>query len=137
MYAIRSYYAISLYLQQAVAGMQYLSFLIGVGLGITLLHAAFGFSGGWRRFIRERDSAGIRAQLLLLGLTSLLFFPLLGQVFSSIDASAALAPAGVSVLAGAFLFGIGMQLGGGCGSGTLYTMGRITSYNVCYTKLLR
>ncbi len=116
--------AISLYLQQAVAGMQYLSFLIGVGLGITLLHAAFGFSGGWRRFIRERDSAGIRAQLLLLGLTSLLFFPLLGQVFSSIDASAALAPAGVSVLAGAFLFGIGMQLGGGCGSGTLYTMGQ-------------
>jgi hypothetical protein len=30
---------------------------------------------------------------------------------------------GVSVLVGAFLFGIGMQLGGGCGSGTLYTVG--------------
>jgi len=116
--------AISLYLQQAVGGMQYLSFLIGVGLGITLLHAAFGFSGGWRRFIRDRDGAGIRAQLLLLGLTSLLFFPLLGQVIPAIQAGPALAPAGVSVLAGAFLFGIGMQLGGGCGSGTLYTMGQ-------------
>jgi uncharacterized membrane protein YedE/YeeE len=116
--------AISLYLQQGVAGMQYLSFLIGVGLGITLLHAAFGFSGGWRHFIREGDGTGVRAQLLLLGLTSLLFFPLLGQVFPAIQPGAALAPAGVSVLVGAFLFGIGMQLGGGCGSGTLYTMGQ-------------
>ena len=101
--------AISLYLQHAIASVQYLSFLIGVGLGITLLHAAFGFSGGWRRFIRERESAGVRAQLLLPGLTSLLFFPLLGEVFPSIQPGAALAPAGVSVLVGAFLFGIGMQ----------------------------
>jgi hypothetical protein len=30
---------------------------------------------------------------------------------------------GVSVLVGAFLFGLGMQLGGGCASGTLYTAG--------------
>ena len=30
---------------------------------------------------------------------------------------------GISVLVGAFLFGLGMQLGGGCASGTLYTAG--------------
>jgi len=30
---------------------------------------------------------------------------------------------GISLLVGAFAFGIGMQLGGGCGSGTLYTVG--------------
>ena len=30
---------------------------------------------------------------------------------------------GVSVIVGAFLFGLGMQLGGGCASGTLYTAG--------------
>lgn len=116
--------AISLYIQHAVSGTQYLTFVIGVGLGITLLHAAFGFSGGWRLFIRDRNGTGIRAQLLLLALTSLLFFPLLGQFFPSIQASAALAPVGTSVIVGAFLFGIGMQLGGGCGSGTLYTMGQ-------------
>ena len=68
--------AICLYLQQSLAGTQYLTFIIGVGLGVTLLHAAFGFTGGWRLFIRDRDSAGIRAQILLLGLTSLFFFPL-------------------------------------------------------------
>ena len=116
--------ATSLYIQQSVVGTQYLLFLIGVGLGVALLHAAFGFTGGWRLFIRDRDGTGVRAQILLLGLTSLLFFPLLGQVFPSVQAGAALAPVGTSVLAGAFLFGIGMQLGGGCGSGTLYTMGQ-------------
>jgi len=115
---------ISLFMQQSIAGAQYLTFLIGVGLGITLMHAAFGFSGSWRSFIRDRNGKGIRAQLLLLGITSLLFFPVLGQVFPSIQAGYALAPVGTSVLVGAFLFGIGMQLGGGCGSGTLYTMGQ-------------
>ena len=32
-------------------------------------------------------------------------------------------PIGVSVAVGAFLFGLGMQLGGGCASGTLFTVG--------------
>ena len=32
-------------------------------------------------------------------------------------------PVGTALLVGAFLFGIGMQLGGGCGSGTLYAAG--------------
>ena len=35
----------------------------------------------------------------------------------------ATAPVGVSVLVGAAIFGLGMQLGGGCGSGTLFTVG--------------
>lgn len=35
----------------------------------------------------------------------------------------AIGPVGVSVTLGAFLFGIGMQLGGGCGSGTMFTVG--------------
>jgi uncharacterized membrane protein YedE/YeeE len=35
----------------------------------------------------------------------------------------AIAPVGVSVVVGAALFGLGMQLGGGCGSGTLFTVG--------------
>jgi uncharacterized protein len=35
----------------------------------------------------------------------------------------ALAPAGLQVAIGSALFGLGMQLGGGCGSGTLYTVG--------------
>src|SRR5699024_168073 len=32
-------------------------------------------------------------------------------------------PVGVAVVFGAFIFGLGMQLGGGCSSGTLFTVG--------------
>ena len=35
----------------------------------------------------------------------------------------AIAPIGPSLIIGAFVFGIGMQLANGCGSGTLYTVG--------------
>ena len=115
--------ALALLLQHEFATSQALLFLIGAGLGITLYHAAFGFTGGWRRLIRERRGDGARAHLLLLAASSLLFFPIIGNVFPGIQAGAALAPIGLSVLIGAFLFGIGMQLGGGCGSGTLFALG--------------
>lgn len=115
--------ALTLALQSIISTRQALLFLIGVGLGISLLHAAFGFSSAWRNFIRKRESAGIRAQLLLFMLVVLAFFPILGQVFPNLSVSPALGPVGVSVLVGAFLFGIGMELGSGCGSGTLYTVG--------------
>jgi uncharacterized membrane protein YedE/YeeE len=114
---------ISLLLQHEFALKQSLLFLIGVGLGISLLHALFGFTGGWRFFIRERNSVGVRAQILLLAATSMAFFPIVGKAIPGIDGAAAMGQVGVSVMVGAFLFGMGMQLGGGCGSGTLFTVG--------------
>jgi uncharacterized membrane protein YedE/YeeE len=54
----------------------------------------------------------------------LLFAPILaqGEIFGR-GVGGAVAPVGVRVMLGSFLFGLGMQLGGGCGSGTLYTAG--------------
>ena len=115
--------SISLILQQEFDLKHALLFLIGIGLGVTLMHALFGFTGGWRRFQRERRSAGIRAQLLLLALSSILFFPVIGHAIPGVHAVAANGSVALMVLVGAFLFGIGMQLGGGCGSGTLFTVG--------------
>ena len=115
--------AVAAVLMWDVSGRQVLLFLIAVGLGLVLFHAAFGFAGGWRRFVRERRSAAIRAQLLLAAVLTLMFFPLLAGVFPALQPHGAYAPVGVSVLVGALLFGIGMQLGSGCGSGTLYTVG--------------
>src|SRR3546814_6595299 len=62
--------------------------------------------------------------MLMLGLATLLFFPLLdgGTAFGQ-GLVGAVAPVGLSVAVGAGLFGIGMQLAGGCASGTLYTVG--------------
>ncbi|WP_377296204.1 YeeE/YedE family protein [Rhizobium sp. SGZ-381] len=99
-------------------------FLIGGALGISLYHAAFGFTSAWRVFIAEGRGRGLRVQMLLLALAVILFFPVLsgGTLFGH-DVRGNISPAGVGVLAGAFLFGIGMQLGGGCASGTLFTAG--------------
>jgi hypothetical protein len=62
--------------------------------------------------------------MLMLALAVLLFFPVLahGSIFGE-RVHGELGAVGVSVLVGAFLFGLGMQLGGGCASGTLYTVG--------------
>lgn len=115
--------ALSLFLQEAFNTRQTILFLIGLGLGISLLHSSFGFSSVWRSFIHKRESVGVRAQILLFVITSMLFFPLIGHLFPQINVVAALGPVGISVLVGAFLFGIGMELGNGCGSGTLFTVG--------------
>jgi hypothetical protein len=96
--------------------------LLGAALGLTLFHAAFGFAGAFRRLLAEGRGAGLRAQMVMLGLAVVLFLPvleagsLLGQPVRGF-----IFPAGIGLLVGAFLFGIGMQVGGGCASGTLYT----------------
>ncbi|MEO1120301.1 MAG: YeeE/YedE thiosulfate transporter family protein, partial [Pseudomonadota bacterium] len=51
--------------------------VIGALGGFALYHAAFGFTGGWRRIVRERRGQGFRAQLLLIAMTVLVSFPLL------------------------------------------------------------
>ena len=95
---------------------------LGAALGLSLFHAAFGFAGAFRRLLGEGRGVGLRAQMVMLGLAVLLFFPALeaGSLFGQ-PVRGFVFPVGVGLLVGAFLFGIGMQLGGGCGSGTLYT----------------
>ncbi|WP_246797878.1 YeeE/YedE family protein [Burkholderia perseverans] len=114
----------AVYLAQAVSLRQAALYLVGALLGMTLYHAAFGFTSAWRVFIADRRGAGLRAQMLMLAIGVLLFFPALsaGTLFGQ-PVTGLVSPAGTSVIVGAFLFGVGMQLGGGCASGTLYTVG--------------
>jgi uncharacterized membrane protein YedE/YeeE len=109
---------------QVVGVKQALLFLIGGALGMTLYHASFGFTSSWRVFIKERRGRGLRAQMIMLALAVLLFFPALGagELFGN-PVKGNVNPVSMSVMIGAFIFGIGMQLGGGCASGTLYTVG--------------
>jgi hypothetical protein len=114
----------TLYLDAAISGRQSLLFLVGVFAGVVLYHAAFGFTSSWREFLLEGRGGGIRAQMLMLALTCIVFFPALGAGHAGSQAvRGSVSPAGVSVIVGAFMFGVGMQLGGGCASGTLYTAG--------------
>jgi uncharacterized protein len=115
---------VALYLNVTVSGRQALLFLVGASAGVVLYHAAFGFTSSWRNFITAGRGAGLRAQMLMLALTCAVFFPLLGrgEILGQV-VRGSVSPVGVSVVVGAFLFGAGMQLGGGCASGTLYTAG--------------
>ncbi len=108
----------------AVSPRQALLFAIGGLLGMTLYHASFGFTGGWRRLVVERRGRAMRVQMGMIGITAIAFIPLLAMgSFGGQPLAGAFAPVGVSVLVGALMFGLGMQLGGGCGSGTLFTVG--------------
>ncbi|ANN80371.1 YeeE/YedE family protein [Bordetella flabilis] len=112
------------YLDSTVGWRQAGLWITGGLLGVTLYHASFGFTQAWRVFVSDRRAAGLRAQMAMLAVGVLLFFPILaqGSLFGQTVAGL-VSPAGTSVLLGAFLFGIGMQLGGGCASGTLFAVG--------------
>src|SRR5437879_1995513 len=99
-------------------------FLVGAALGLVLYHAAFGFTAAFRALVTAGDTRGLRAQMLMLAVATVLFAPMLSaeSVFGH-DVAGAVAPAGLSVLLGACVFAIGMQVAGGCGSGCLFNLG--------------
>ncbi len=99
---------------------QGLLFIVGIGFGAVLAGVAFGFTTGWRVWIRERDPTGFLAQLLAIGLAMLVSIPLIA---ANPELSGAFAPLSVSLVIGAFVFGAAMQIADGCGSGTLYKAG--------------
>jgi uncharacterized membrane protein YedE/YeeE len=98
--------------------------LVGVGFGYVMYQASFSFAGGWRAAITDGRTASIRAQMLAIGLAAIAIMPLLQQESVLGQAlTGAVGPIGVSLMVGSLMFGFGMQLGGGCASGTLFTVG--------------
>lgn len=97
---------------------------LGAGFGLVMFLANFSFAGAFRRMLTERRGEDVRAQLLMIAAATLLILPAThaGAVFG-ISVRGLVFPAGVAVAVGALLFGIGMQLGGGCASGTLFGIG--------------
>lgn len=97
---------------------------LGAVAGFGLYHASFGFTSGWRKLLRLRRGAEVRAQMLLIGATALVSYPLIGwETLTGWDMHPVVLPMTLASAIGAFVFGIGMQLGGGCASGTLFTVG--------------
>lgn len=103
-----------------VSVRQAVLFLVGVGMGATLAGTRFGFTTGWRALVEQRDPRGAMGQILLLALAAGLAMPMLAMYP---ELHAALGPPSISLLVGAFLFGLTMQIADGCGSGTLYKAG--------------
>lgn len=97
---------------------------IGAAIGIVLHRTDFGFAGGFRALVEHRDVSAFKAHALMLLILSLIALPLLslGEIFGQ-RLVGVVTPVGVSFVLGALIFGIGMQIGGGCASGTLYGLG--------------
>lgn len=101
-------------------------FAVGTAFGFVLFHSRFGFTSAWRQLVAVRQGAGLRAHMLMIAVAATLFAPILatGASFGAgTTPTASLAPIGFGVVIGAFLFGIGMQVGGACASGTLFAVG--------------
>lgn len=109
-----------------LAGLQAgLLVLLGLGFGLVLQGFRFGFTTGWRQLILQRNPGGVYGQMLLMSLAVVLSVPLTlahpGEIVGAI------APISWSLILGAFVFGLMMQLADGCGSGTLYKAGAASS----------
>ncbi|XJZ27259.1 YeeE/YedE family protein [Bacillota bacterium Lsc_1132] len=111
-----------LFLGSTVSYKQAFLYLIAGILGLALYHAHYGFTSAFRVFLTAGRGVGIRAQMILFLIANLLFLPIMLGVFGN-QATGYVFPVGMSVLFGAFIFGIGMQIGDGCASGTLYHLG--------------
>ena len=93
---------------------------LGIALGISFMGFQYGFASGWRRFLQTGDGSAVSLHFILAALCALVFIPITA---SGIGPSGSLAPVSVSLFVGAFMFGIGMQLANGCGSGVLFSFG--------------
>jgi uncharacterized membrane protein YedE/YeeE len=123
--AVAGALAAGLYTIGTSAGLrQAILFGLGAWLGYVLYRSKFGFAGAWRAFIVSRDAGGVRAQMLCVAVAMAAIVPLLALgTFAGQPLAGLYSPIGVSLVVGAALFGFGMQLGGGCGSGCLYGAG--------------
>lgn len=92
----------------------------GFGLGIAFWKAEFSYTASFRRFLNRGEAGGLIGGLIVVAVAALAVVPV-AALYPNYGG--AIAPLGPSLIIGAFVFGIGMQLGNGCGSGTLYTVG--------------
>ncbi|MCL7410064.1 YeeE/YedE family protein [Marivivens donghaensis] len=106
----------------ALAGARYgLLLAVGLGFGLALEGLRFGFAGPWRAMILRREPSGLWAQLLAIGIVTVFALPLIANHGGELNG--AQAPIGFAMIAGAFVFGVAMQVVLGCGSGTLVNAG--------------
>ena len=92
----------------------------GFALGAVFFKTEFSFTASWRRLIVRGQADGFLGGLLLIAIAAAAIVPVAALIPGF---GGAIAPIGPSLIVGAFVFGIGMQLANGCGSGTLYTVG--------------
>ena len=71
-------------------------YLLGGAMGISLYHAAFGFTAGWRNLVNDGRGANMRAQMFAFAIAAVLFLPALdaGEILNH-GVGPAAAPIGI------------------------------------------
>ncbi|MDO4432549.1 MAG: YeeE/YedE family protein [Aerococcaceae bacterium] len=109
----------------------------GVMLGYILTRSRYGFAGGVKRLYMRGEGSLTRALIVLVAVTAIVFMGFQWSAHIGGALPAYLAQEGdkvipgtqnvyftnIATIVGAFIFGIGMILAGGCGSGTLADLG--------------
>ena len=93
---------------------------MAAALGWVFQASSFGYASAFRAWMTRGDGSGLAAGVLVAAVAALVIVPVsaLGAGYGGY-----VRPLGPPAVAGAALFGLGMQLGNGCASGTLYAAG--------------
>ncbi len=95
--------------------------MVAMTLGAAFILLDYGFTSGFRAFLDEGDGRVLGAAFIVPAVAALVVLPV-GASFSGYGRF--VAPVGPSLVVGAAVFGVGMMLANGCGSGTLVAAGQ-------------
>ena len=90
-----------------------------LGAGFILL--GYGFTADFRALLAAGDGRAVGASFIVPAVAALVIIPV-GRLVAGYGRF--VAPVGVSLAPGASMFGVGMQLANGCGSGALVSSGQ-------------
>src|ERR1700730_7600447 len=117
-----------LVLAQRVEARLAVYWALGLGVGLVLQRGRLCFAGAFRDLFLMRNGTMMRAILVGLAVLTPLFALIEARAvpepsFGAVAAGAHVVPLGLNLAVGGLLFGIGIVVGGGCGSGTLDRIG--------------
>jgi uncharacterized membrane protein YedE/YeeE len=90
-------------------------------LGVAFVLLDVGFAGSFRDLLNRGDGRAAGANFAMPAVAALVIVPVAGLVEGY---GRFIAPVGMSLAIGAALFGVGMQIANGCGSGVLVSAGQ-------------
>lgn len=102
--------------------------VVGIAIGITLRYSRFCFAGAFRDPFLMGNTKLFRGLLLALmistiGFSIIQYLYLEGNTIDYSHIPGTIASVGIHIVIGAFIFGIGMTIAGGCASGILMRIG--------------